>query len=158
MPCALGMTVPSTQSIVLIVIQLMADSRRHNYQHRYCTAFPPKNQDGIRCLWLFSATIFNIAKCLSPIFHGIIKAPQNHSHIHIRPALKSFGRVCFGFIFFPPMEYGLVIIFSSAVIVFTVNCHSLNKQCSQFFNDCFSIFDFLLIVFAITSHLLPPNQ
>ena len=47
MPCASGMTVPSTQSIVLIVIQLKADSRRHNYQHIHYTTSHPKNQDGI---------------------------------------------------------------------------------------------------------------
>ena len=44
MPCALGMTVPSTQSIVLIVIQLKADSRRHNYQHQYYNLSNPKSQ------------------------------------------------------------------------------------------------------------------
>ena len=38
------MTVPSTQSIVLIVIQLMADSRRHNYQHRYYKPFLCESQ------------------------------------------------------------------------------------------------------------------
>ena len=41
------MTVPSAQSIVLIDIQLMADSRRHKYQHKYFTEKKKKNQDGI---------------------------------------------------------------------------------------------------------------
>ena len=45
MPCALGVTAPSTQSIVLIVIQLMADSRRHNYQHKYYNESVTKNQE-----------------------------------------------------------------------------------------------------------------
>ena len=146
---------PGQTSLTICIIYYVATKIKSKF---YLPTPPPKNQEGIRGLLLFSATIFYIAECLSPIFHGIIKALQNHSHIHVRPTLKGFRRVCFGFIFFPPMEYGLVIIFPSAVIVFAVNGHSFDKQFSQFFNYGFSIFDLLLIVFAITTHLLPPNQ
>jgi hypothetical protein len=103
-------------------------------------------------LWLFSATIFYIAECPSPIFHGIVKALQDHLHIRSAEALFVFVRIIV------IEEYGLIIVFPSAVVVVAVNGHSLDKQFSQFLNDGFPFFDFLLIVFAITSHCLPPNQ
>jgi hypothetical protein len=103
-------------------------------------------------LWLFSAAIFYIAECAPPIFNGIIKALQYHLHIRSVEALFVFVRIIV------IEEYGLIVVLSSAVIMVAVNDHSLDKQFSQFFNYGFTLFDFLLIVFAITSHLLPPNQ
>ena len=63
------MTVPSTQSIVLIVIQLMADSRRHNYQHRYYKPFLCESQP----YFVVNQILFRLR---SPFFVPLFKGSQ----------------------------------------------------------------------------------
>ena len=80
MPCALGVTAPSTQSIVLIVIQLMADSRRHNYQHQYYNLYARKNQPLIFGWRLFLHQFNQRFKHQPPYSSKSLLPPGKESH------------------------------------------------------------------------------